>query len=207
MGNGTIKRTECQAQISGDPRSCQGCEINSEAGRARNQVIQWHIAGGCLRIGVDAAKYPAAISARSCRTPWERQKSYVTLEEISGGAAAAKRANRMGGRRTKKRGSTAARRPPGKPGGRQPTTPYGSPGPRGRTTDNRAEGRTRGRARAKGPKPRGMGRPRNDHRAEARTTRSGPRERPAQGGRPWRPPQWRKRTGAPSGATGQGAVQ
>ena len=59
-------------------------------------------------------------------------------------------------------------------------TPYGSPGPRGRTTDHRAEGRTRGRARAKGPKPRGMGRPRNDHRAEARTTRSAPGSRRAE---------------------------
>lgn len=59
-------------------------------------------------------------------------------------------------------------------------TPYGSPGPRGRTTDHRAEGRTRGRARAKGPKPRGMGRPRNEHRAEARTTRSAPGSRRAE---------------------------
>jgi hypothetical protein len=73
-------------------------------------------------------------------------------------------------------------------------TPYGSPGPRGRTTDHRAEGRTRGRARAKGPMPRGMGRPRNDHRAEARTTRSGPREQPRRGaGLPARSAQKRRR--------------
>ena len=55
--NGTIKRTDCQAQIFSSD-SWKGTEPgDSEA-----------IAGGCLRIGAAAAKYPAAISARSYRS-------------------------------------------------------------------------------------------------------------------------------------------
>lgn len=150
-------------------------------------MIQERIAGGCLRIGVAAAKYPAAISARSYRTPWECQKLRHLWQRRSGGAAAATGANRGGRRAEKNRGSKAARRPTEPTRGQKRRPPSGAPGPRGRPTGYRAEGRPRGRARAKGPKPRGMGHKSTDHRAEARPTRSAPGSGRAKGDAPGGP--------------------
>ena len=70
----------------------------------------------------------------------------------------------------------------------------GDGGPRKRSEPGTSGGESRGPPEG----PRILGAP-------CRTTRTGPREPPAQGG-PW-PPQWRKRTGAGSKAPGQAAVQ
>ena len=164
-------------------------ETDSEAGRARNQVIQRH----------------STISARSCRTPWECQKSYVTLVEISGGAAAAKRANR-GGQRTQK--TEGAGQPDGpqnrqRGGSDDPQREPRAPGPDHR---QQSRGPNQGEGEGQGPKAQGDGAakerpqsrgPNNPHRPPGAAA---PRSRP-------RRPAVRKKDGGPLRATGQAAVQ
>lgn len=161
--------------------------FGSEAGRARNQGIQRHIAGGCLRIGAAAAKYPAAIPARSCRAPWERQKATSPWQRRAAAIAAAEPSRGPEQQRTASgEGSGNSAAPPG--GQRRAPLRGQTPRPGPPTTEPRAAANAAGRPQQErggtGP-PAGK---RSAHRRDARPTRAEaqgrgppPPDRPAPG--------------------------
>ena len=133
--------------------------------------------------------------------PGKLKKLRHRWKRKSGGASRRKKGEPRGGsarRKPREQGSQTAHRTDK---GAEAMTPNGSPKPRGRATDNRAEGRTRGKGSE--ANPRGRKQP-------GRTTEQRPeRHAPAPGSRPPkgpRGPQWRKRPAA-QGADGQAAAQ
>lgn len=114
----------------------------------------------------------------------QRRRSRRKKGEPKGGAA-----------RTENRGSRAARRLTEPTKGAEAMTPNGSPRAPGAAHRPQSRGPTQGEGEGQGPKAQGEEATRPDNRAEARTTRSAPREQPRRGAAPGGP-QCAKRTGA-----------